>query len=781
MRSLFIVPACALGLLASCGGESPAPKTPKSVPSASSAAASSALPPAAPFRAPPGALGALVKDIDPGDLPPLWPQAPEVLRESIDRGHQALVGEEARLGEARRLLDSWAPRIDYLDLPAFRRQLVTGLQILALAEPIARSGSAKAAEAHSVLHDLFFRAKDIPQLMEEMGKHFAGLGQAAADKAKSEIDMPLVQVLVPQADAHWRYYAVRILAAGQPENTAERLIGMSAAGYARSDRCPQVLPLVDEFQKRRGPTPRMEPADWLGVTELRTRCGDLQGAEAAFARVALPQDAPPALQARRTRNKGDLARLKKLIEVSKQTDIVARIEHVDMLFALARFREAEEQLAALVADKGSDPRVRARVAAAALELAANTSREQLIKELDARIAFMQSAESSDPAVLSLRVAMVAQRLFLNMPSFSTQAESAKAFFAKEFQTLKPLVAAYAKADPDRGLPLQYLVQTVDAAMSKASAKNQKPLFDALQNGAPAVQKIIAAHPNSADAYRLLYTHAMAQTDTKAGMRLVTAPIAVSPDDEPELFLQRARVATAIATNLRDNGALDDAAKLAAQLPARESDADSVAASVLRADIVVLRARVLGKPMPFELVKPAYQEALNNPSPVRARVCNNVAVLLAELGAYDEALPLFNASAAMAGEEAWLPLMNAALYGPGSAEGKAKALRAIMDKRTESTWIDVFYLNLIDDPAEIKRVAQLVAKEQDQPKNVLANMGTAEMGINFIRSLQLSVQIRSRSRFHVLYSSLVGDPWFMPKAPSYTTQEFHRMVKTGKKK
>jgi hypothetical protein len=55
MRSLFIVPAYALGLLASCGGEAPAPKTPKSVPSASAAAAASAPPPAAPFRAPPGA------------------------------------------------------------------------------------------------------------------------------------------------------------------------------------------------------------------------------------------------------------------------------------------------------------------------------------------------------------------------------------------------------------------------------------------------------------------------------------------------------------------------------------------------------------------------------------------------------------------------------------------------------------------------------------------------------------------------------------------------------
>jgi tetratricopeptide (TPR) repeat protein len=542
-----------------------------------------------------------------------------------------------------------------------------------------------------------------------------------------------------------------------------------------------VLPLVDEFQKRRGVSPRMDTSDWFGATELRTRCSDLAGAQEAFAHVALPQDAPPALQARRARNKSDLARLKKLIDVSKLPDINARVERVDLLLSLGRSREAEEQLASLMKDKGDDPRVRARVAAAALEQAANSSREQLLQELDARIPFMANAESADPAVLSLRVAMLAQRLFLKMPPFTTQPDATKAFFAKEFQTLKPLVAQLAKVDPDRGLPLQYMVQAVDTALPKASLNNQKPLFDALLNGAPVVQKMIAAHPNSADAYRLLYTHAMAQSDAKGSMRLVMAPVAISPDDEPDLFMQRARVAVALAANLRDNSAFDDAMKLVAQLPARESDADNIAMGVLRADLTVLRARVAGKPAPFDMVKPAYQEALSNPNPIRARVCNNVAVMLAEMGSYQEALPLFNASAAMAGEEAWMPLMNAALYGPGSNENKAKQLLAIMQKRTESTWIDAFYLDLIDDPAEIKRVAAMVAKEQDQPKNVMANMGTAEMGINFIRSLQLSVQIRTRSRFHVLYSSLVGDPWFMPKAPSYTTQEFHRMSKTGKKK
>ncbi len=608
MSSRPRVLALALVSLASaCGGSEP-PASPRPAPS-----------PRRSFD-----MAALARAIDPGPVPPLSSNPPPVLVEAFkDAGGEGLT-EEQLATQVTALAQGLTQNttLTEQDLGRVLALAYLGGLLERRLENCDVACLARAEQAYAAL--------DIPWMAEPdafMGQllSLSSLMQRNVPEEQGRAVLDYMRGIFGRAPLRHRYVAVRILRRAPRSEAATATLRNLALRAERDSDYRLAVQLREAVLQRTTPrtTPSFADLAWLaGACILAER---LPCVERTIERARTARDGDPARIAGLATQ---LQTSRRIVRLARARGFEQRLERAHLLVNVGRRRDAIAEFDALRASRPRDARpVVGRARTWFDETMSSKASDLVIKA--------RELDHKDRYFYELAVGLTFQRLMGMVSSGSDQIDKG---VIEYLPALRGDVDGLARFVPGVGGVLQIVVARLQEGVAllklndpaerrvRLSAITRAALGDAMA--------LRERHPREPDVYRLIFLAARFGSPARDYAAASTA-IPAGVDQRDDLLLMQAGLLYSLAVSWRDG---EHAADIGRALDALSPEsAAGQPARLLRADTMVLEARLLGRTALWPKIAAAYRElAPDAAQEDRARIQNNLGVALWETGDHDGA-------------------------------------------------------------------------------------------------------------------------------------------------
>ena len=751
---LALAALCLGGAGAGCGPEPPA-KTPDAKPAAPKA------------KTP---LEALADELDPGPPPPFWPTLPADVRAEIERTAQAPSDPAKRVAAAKDRLDGWALDFDASRPDVHRARIRAGLEGLSLAEPLAlaKDPTPEGLAAAAVLVRFYGVLESVPKYVEWLKEMARSLGGEYAQQLALAAETKPLEMLAAAAPATKAHLSAKILRAGQPRDAVAMVLKDVAGRKYGDGAVARARDLYVEYIKLRGADATAD--DWLTVAAAHVRLEDRAAAADATARARAlaaktPGDRPIAAKLRQA--DADLVLLDKLAANAKDASLDARIDRVDLLRNLRRSPESATLVDELVKQHPRDARVKLRHAMATFEKLATAGKllEGALYAADELKDPNLENKNGDYWSMMLGVAGV-RAMSDGLPALARDPAAGAQKMIEIMRAIRAVSDELAKTQPGRAAAVAFLVDRAIPLVEKLKSGDMTLLTKALQTGLTEALALRARYPEAADVDRLVLTTATFEKDRAKAFEAVIARPRTAPEDDPALWLQRARTAVTLASVLGTPAALGPARQAVADVPPTDDTLTEAVREALLGDVEVLDGLVNKDRAAWPRAEKRYEAARKMHKEVRPRVTNNLGWIALSFGDPARADELFLESARDDSPRRWLAFLNAATA-PSRSSERLQAIRDLVkanrgDGRPPAilaTWLAA----VAPDKDEAARAAREAIEELSAPLAAIKPDASA-LGLENEGSFQIGLGIASRRRFHELGAYAYGSLWLMPPAP-----------------
>lgn len=581
-------------------------------------------PPAAPRPAPAAGrsldMAALARSIDPGEVPPLSSNAPPVLVEAFkDAGGEGLTEEQLATqvaAVAQGLTQNTS--LSEQDLGRVLALAYVGGLLERRLDDCDLDCLARAEQAYSAL--------DIPWLAEPD----AFLGQLIGLSSLMQRDVPenqgkavleYIRNIFARAPLRHRYVAVRILRRAPRSQAATATLRSLATRAERDGDYRLAVRLREAVLQRTAPT-FADLGALAGACVLAER---LPCVERTIGRARAARDPD---QTRITGLETQLALSRRIGRMARARGLEQRLERAHLLVDVGRRREAIAEFDALQA---SHPRDARPVAGRARTWFDETMTDKAV----ALVTKARALEHKDRHFYELAVGLSFQRIMDMASSGADQLDKGVIEYLPE---LRGDVEGLARFVPGVGGVLQIVVARLQegVALIKMTdpAERRKRLSSITRAALADAMALRERHPREPDVYRLIFLAARFASPARDYGAASTA-IPAGVDQRDDLLLMQAGLLYSLAVSWRDGERVADIARALDALS--PEGAASAPARMLRADTMVLEARLLGRKTLWPKIAAAYRElAPDAAQEDRARIQNNLGVALWETGDRDGA-------------------------------------------------------------------------------------------------------------------------------------------------
>jgi tetratricopeptide (TPR) repeat protein len=720
-RALWLT--ATLALLSACGGPSPAPVPPKTPETHEQVSV----------------LERLAREIDPGPQPPLWQQVVAELRAKVELDAPRDAAPEARVKAARDRLENWSLQVSTTEPAALEPRVQRALEGIYLLEALALSEDTgpSAVEARAMLWE-FYRAFSS---MAPMIKAFqAGWAKEMANKlATSVAVVDLFEKAGPKMIDH---LAARILRAGSPPRAVDDVLWQKATAKADAGDVEGARALYAEYVRRSRTSTSAEDA--LRAVHAYLRLEDMQAASAALdaAKANAPAD-DRRFQARLRAAEHDRDAVARLVALTKR-DTPDALAQYDLLFELGRVKEAEAVLEALARKRPKDARVRAR------QVQLRVNRGQFDEHLGD---LLRDPDLTDLSAeyWSMRAGAAGMALMRAAPTPAALRELAQC------------AGELARFQPSRAAAFQFLLERVSRMLEKPL--DAKSLVEAVRGSFDDALALRGKYPEEPDVDRIVLALSLFTADANRGLQAALARPKTAPDDDVELYVQRARVAVALAAYAGKTADLS-AVRRAVEDIAPTTDAETEAArEALLGDVDALAATVGGDRAAWPRAAARYESALRLGKQDRARLQDNLAFIAGATGDATKARALFEAAARENSGRRWVPLLNLSTLPGTSKDDELAAIRAIAGPANAEppALVNVWRASLEPSADEARLAAAKAIAELDAPMS-FHKYELHARGLESEGSFALGLGLRSGRLGYVLNVSAHVTLWLVRPAP-----------------
>ncbi len=565
-------------------------------------------------------MAALARSIDPGEVPPLSSNPPAVLVQAFkDAGGEGLTEEQLATQVAAIALGlTQNTNLTEQDLGRVLALVYLGGLLERRLDDCDVACLGRAEQAYAAL--------DIPWLAEPdafLGQLLAlsSLMQrnVPADQGKAALDY--IRGMFARAPLRHRYVAVRILRRA-PRSAAATATLRSLALRAERDGKYRLAVELREAVLRRTP-PTFDDLAWLaGACVLAER---LPCVEKTIERARAARDPDPK---RIAGLESQLRVSRRIARLARARGFEQRIERSHLLVDVGRRGEAIAEFDALRASHPRDARPVVGRARTWFDETMSSKASELVNKA-------RELEHKDRYFYELAVGLSFERIMGMVSSGSEQIDKRVIEF---LPGLRGDVNGLARFVPGVGGVLQIVVARLQEGVAllklEDPAERRKRLSAITRAALADAMALRERHPREPDVYRLIFLaarfgsaardHAAASTEIPAGV-----------DQRDDLLLMQAGLLYSLAISWRDGERVADISRaLDALSPAA---AAGQPARMLRADTMVLEARLLGRPALWPKIAAAYRDlAPDAAQEDRARIQNNLGVALWETGDRDGA-------------------------------------------------------------------------------------------------------------------------------------------------
>jgi hypothetical protein len=709
-------------------------------------------------------------ELDPGPPAAFWPTLPADVRADLERTAAAPPDPARRVAAARERLETWALDFDASRPDAHRARIRAGLEGLYLAEPLAlaKEPTAESLAAAALLVRFYAVIENVPRYVEWLREMAKSVGGDYAEQLKLAADTKPLENLATVAPAMHKHLSAKVLRAGKPKEAADSVLrDFAGVRYGAGD-VKRARDLYVEYIKSRGADATAD--DWLTVAAAHVRVEDRPEASLATERARVlaakrPDDRP--LRAKLRAADADLRNLDRLRELAKSSGLDADIERADLLRSLRRSDEAAELVARLKKDHPKDARVRVRQGMVTFEKMATAG-----KLLEGAI--YASDELKDPNLQnkdgdywSMMLGAAGVRTMSEvLPELARNPEAGVQKMVGVLKAIRDLADQLAKSQPGRAAAIAFLVDRTLPLMDKMRTGDVGPILAALQASLPEALALRAKYPETADVDRLVLTGATFAPDRAKAFEAVAARPKTAPEDDPPLYLQRARTAVTLAAVIATPAVIASTRAIVNDVPATDESFTEAVREALLGDVDVLEAIVQKDAGAWARAVAHYEIARKGHKEVRARLANNLGFIALAQGDQARAEDLFLESARDQSPRRWLAFLNA-LLSPNRAGERLTGLRDLAkanrgDGRPPvviSTWL----ASVATDPAESSRAAKEAVDELATPLYAMKPDASA-IGLESEGSFQIGLGLASKRRYHEIGSYAYGSLWLMPPPP-----------------
>lgn len=710
-------------LLAACGGPSPAP-----------------IPPKAPEKLEQvSALEKLAREIDPGPQPPLWPQVVAELRAKVELDAPRDTAPEARVKAARDRLQNWTLQVSTTEPAALEPRVQRALEGIYLLEPLALSEDTgpSAVEARAMLWE-FYRAFSS---MAPMIKAFeAGWAKEMGNKLASSI--AVVELFDKAGPKMIDRLGARILRAGAPPRTVDNVLWQKATSKADAGDAEGARALYAEYVRRNRTSTSAEDA--LRAVHAYLRIEDMRAASASLdaAKANAPRN-DRGFQARLRTAEHDRDAVAKLVALTKR-DTPDALAQYDLLFDLGRVKEAEAVLDALAKTRPKDARVRAR------QVQLRVNRGQFDEHLGD---LLRDPDLTDLSAeyWSMRAGAAGMALMRAAPTPAALRE------------LSQCAGELAKLQPSRAAAFQFLLDRVSRMLEKPL--DAKSLVDTVRASFDDALALRSKYPEEPDVDRIVLALALFTADANKGLQAVLTPPKTAPADDIELYVQRARVAVALASYAGKAADLSAVRRAVEDIAPTTEPETEAAREALFGDVETLAATYGADRAAWSRAAARYESALQGGKQDRARLQDNLAFIAGVAGDATKARTLFEAAARENSGRRWVPLLNLSTLPGTSKNDELAAIRAIAGPANAEppALVNVWRASLEPNPDDARVAAVKAIAELDAPMS-FHKYDLHAQGLESEGSFALGLGLRSGRLGYVLNVSAHVTLWLVRPAP-----------------
>jgi hypothetical protein len=498
--------------------------------------------------------------------------------------------------------------------------------------------------------------------------------------------------------------------------------------------------LYGELLRRRAqPT---TPALWIEVARARIGLDDADGAGAAIGQAKAMMAAGDRLARASVfaleRDRRALVALRALPEADAAP--ATRLARFDELLQLGRNQEAKLLLDGLAKARPKDARVRARQVQ--LRLAEGDISPSLVDALRP-----DDLTDRDALYWSVRIGAAGMAF-----KVATSKEA--------LDELATSVRALAPLEPGRAAALGFILERVAPLTSGA---DEAALLRVIRDSFEPAVALRARYPAVADVDRLVLTLALFHADPAKGFAAAIARPQTAPEDDPELYSQRAHVLVTLAAYLggaADLGAVEHAIE---DVPPADRETES-ARSALLGDLQMLRA-LAGDAAAWPRAAAQWQAALQTSQQQAGRLLDNLGYATSIAGDMPAAQALFEKSYKARSERRWVPLLNIATAPTTSTADRLNVIRTIADQLAPKTpgLVNAWRASIEPD-ADLARTAAAKALEDFGSTLSFHQVALHARGVVTEGSFKIGVGLRSGRRVHDLSASAFATLWLARPLP-----------------
>jgi tetratricopeptide (TPR) repeat protein len=565
-------------------------------------------------------MAALARSIDPGDVAALSSTPPPVLVEAFkDAGGEGLTEEQL------------ASQVAAVALSMTRNTTLTEQdlgRVLALAylggllerrlDGCDVACLARAEQAYAAL--------DIPWLAEPdafMGQLLAlsSLMQRNVPEEQGRAVLDYMRGIFRSAPLRHRHVAVQILRRA-PRSEAATATLRNLALRAERDGDYRLAVQLREAVLERTPPTFADLAQLAGACILAER---LPCAERAIERARAARDPDPA---RIAGLETQLQSSHRIVRLARARGFEQRLARAHLLVDVGRRRDATTEFDALRASHPRDARP-------VVGRARTWFDETMSSKASDLVTGARELEHKDRYFYELAVGLSFQRL---MGMVSSSSEQIAKGVIEYLPALRGDVDGLARFVPGVGGVLQIVVARLQEGVALLElddpAERRRRLSAITRAAMGDAVALRERHPREPDVYRLIFLAARFGSPARDYAAASTA-IPAGVDQRDDLLLMQAGLLYSLAISWRDGGRVADIARALDALSPEAAAGQP--ARMLRADTMVLEARLLGRAALWPKIAAAYRElAPAAAQEDRARIQNNLGVALWETGDRDGA-------------------------------------------------------------------------------------------------------------------------------------------------
>ncbi|MEO8703692.1 MAG: hypothetical protein ABI867_26820 [Kofleriaceae bacterium] len=682
----------------------------------------------------PGAGGSvlteLAHEIDPGPQAPLWPQVPAEVRTPVEQ-HAPKTGDA--LAAARERLANWSAQFSTTDPETLVANLERAFEGVYLAEPLALAAGAPAQPARALLWDFYSTFTQSSTLLRSLSGSW-GITDPAFVRTLAVAEQ------LASGGIKMRDHLAAELLRGGTGPAIDDILWMHAARKRREGN-PGARALYAELLRRRA-DPKTVTA-WIEVARARIGLEDPAGAATAIERARPLVPAGDRLsRASVIAIERDIKALRTLLALPTDAAPASQLARFDELLALNRTQEAKAILEPLAKARPKDARVRAR--SVQLRLSEGDISASLVDSL-------RGDDLTDRDAMYWSVRIGAAGMAFKVAS-SKEALDELGTSARELAKLEPGRAAAIGFIMERVVPL-----TGGGADEKAILKILRDSFD------PALA-LRAKYPEVGDVDRIVLTLALFQLDPAKGFAAAIVHPRVAPEDDPDLYNQRAHVLVTLAAYVGAGADLAAVQLAVEEVPPSDREMEGARAALL-GDLEMLRA-LGGEPAAWPRAMAHWKTATETSQLQAGRLFDNLGYATTLVsGDMPAAQVLFEKSYKARSDRRWVPLLNVATQPTTSTAERLEVIRALADQLAPKTpgLVNAWRASIETDPALAQAAAAKALEDFDATLS-FHQISLHARGLATEGAFKIGVGLRSGRRAYDLSASAFATLWLVRPIP-----------------